>query len=218
MADHDYGVETRTLTVTLGAAAACWVVAVTQMRGMDMGVATGLGSFRFFFGAWAAMMTAMMLPGTTPAVIRYARTCRRSVHPLGFVAAYLAVWTVFGLAAYAVYRPHGAVAAGVVTVAAGLYELTPLKRQARRRCREQVRSGVQLGLYCIGSSIGLMLLLLALGVMSLAWMSLIAVLVLLQKALPPQPAVDVPIALGIVAFGLVIFLVPSSVPGLVPSM
>src|SRR5439155_2032796 len=127
--------------------------------------------------------------------VRYARTCRRSVPALGFVAAYLAVWTVFGLAAYAVYRPHGAVAAGIVTIAAGLYELTPLKRQARRRCHRHVRSGLRLGLYCIGSRIGLMLLLLAVGAMSLAWMAVIGVLVLVQKLLPPRAAVDVPVAL-----------------------
>ncbi len=37
-----------TLTATLGAAAACWVIAIDQMRGMDTGVATRLGSFAFF--------------------------------------------------------------------------------------------------------------------------------------------------------------------------
>ncbi len=37
-----------TLAATLGAAAACWVIAIDQMRGMDMGVATRLGSFAFF--------------------------------------------------------------------------------------------------------------------------------------------------------------------------
>jgi predicted metal-binding membrane protein len=137
---------------------------------------------------------------------------------LGFVAAYLAVWTVFGVAAYAVYRPHGPVAAGIVAIAAGLYELTPLKRHARRRCQQRVRSGWHLGLYCIGSSVALMLLLLAVGAMNPAWMSVIAVLVLVQKLLTPRAAVDVPVALAIVAFGLVVLLAPSSVPGLVPSM
>ena len=40
------------LTATLGLAAASWVVAVRQMTGMDMGVATRLGSFAFFAGVW----------------------------------------------------------------------------------------------------------------------------------------------------------------------
>jgi len=52
-----------TLTVTLGLAAACWVVSVWQMTGMDIGVATRLGSFVFFATLWVAMMAAMTLPG-----------------------------------------------------------------------------------------------------------------------------------------------------------
>jgi predicted metal-binding membrane protein len=63
-----------------------------------------------------------------------------------------------------------------------------------------------------------MLVLLALGAMSIPWMAAIAVLVLVQKLLPPRTSVDVVIALAIVAFGLVILIDPSSVPGLVPSM
>ena len=43
------------LTATLGLAAASWVVAVRQMHGMDMGVATGLGSFAFFVALWVSM-------------------------------------------------------------------------------------------------------------------------------------------------------------------
>jgi NAD(P)-dependent dehydrogenase (short-subunit alcohol dehydrogenase family) len=50
------------LAATLGLAAAAWVVAVRQMDGMDMGVATELGSLAFFVAAWVPMMAAMMLP------------------------------------------------------------------------------------------------------------------------------------------------------------
>jgi predicted metal-binding membrane protein len=105
---------------------------------------------------------------------------------------------------YAVYRPHGSAAAGALTIAAGLYELTPLKRDCRRRCRESVRSGFQFGLYCVGSSIGLMAMLVALGVMSIAWMSVVAALVLAQKLLPPRASVDVPVALAIVGLGILL--------------
>ena len=48
--------------LALGLAAASWVVAVRQMNGMDMGVATGLGSLAFFVALWVSMMAAMMLP------------------------------------------------------------------------------------------------------------------------------------------------------------
>ena len=185
---------------TLVLAAAAWVVAVRQMNGMDMGVATELGSFASFVGYWVPMMAAMMLPGAAPAVFRRARV---QAVPL-FVGSYLAVWTLVGLVVYALYRPHGSFVAGALTVAAGLYELTPLKRDCRRRCRESVRSGFEFGLYCVGSSIGLMLMLVMLGVMSITWMSLIAVLVLAQKLLPEHPAVDVPVALAIVALGIAV--------------
>src|SRR5260221_605149 len=146
---------TAALTATLGLAAASWVVAVRQMNGMDMGVATQLGSFAFFVALWVAMMAAMMLPGSAPACLRRAHARGLRTVPL-FVGSYLAVWTLVGLAVYALYRPHGSVAAGAVAIAAGLYELTPLKQHFRRRCLENVRSGFEYGLYCVGSSDGLM--------------------------------------------------------------
>jgi predicted metal-binding membrane protein len=63
-----------------------------------------------------------------------------------------------------------------------------------------------------------MLMLVALGVMSITWMSVIALLVLAQKLLPPIAVLDVPVALAIVGLGLMIVIAPSSVPGLTPPM
>jgi len=206
------------LTATLGLAAASWVVAVRQMNGMDMGVATRLGSFAFFVALWVSMMAAMMLPGAAPAVLKRAHASGQVRAVPLFVGSYLAVWTLVGLAVYASYRPHGSVAAGAVAIAAGVYEFTPLKQQFRRRCRESVRSGFQFGLCCVGSSIGLMLMLVALGVMSVAWMSVIAVVLLAQKLLPAKAAVDVPLGLAILGLGILIVIAPSSVPGLTPPM
>jgi predicted metal-binding membrane protein len=206
------------LAATLGLAAASWVVAVWQMHGMDMGVATRLGSFGFFIAVWVVMMAAMMLPGAGPAVLRHAQASGgvRAV-PL-FVGSYLAVWVLVGAAVYALYRPHGSVAAGAVVIAAGVYEFTPVKQHLRRRCRDSGRSGLQLGLCCAGSCIGLMAMLVALGVMSVTWMSVIAVLVVAQKLLPAKATVDVPLALAIIGLGIWIVLAPSSVPGLVLPM
>lgn len=208
------------LAVTLSIAAAAWVVTVRQMHGMDMGVATQLGSFAFFVALWAAMMAAMMLPGLIPAVLQRGRRTGpvRAVVP--FVASYLVVWTLVGALLYALYRPHGTTAAGLVVIAAGLYELTRLKQHCRRCCRARTRSGggLEFGLYCVGSSIGLMAILVALGVMSITWMLVIAALVFVQKLLPAKAAVDVPLAVAIVAFGILIIAAPGSVPGLVPPM
>jgi predicted metal-binding membrane protein len=203
---------------TLGLAAASCVVAVRQMNGMDMGVATGLGSFAFFVPLWVSMMAAMMLPGAVPAVWSFIRSDGRVLTAPLFAGSYVAVWTVVGLVVYALYQPHGTFAAGALTVAAGVYELTPLKRACRRRCRESVRSGFEFGLYCVGSSIGLMVMLLALGVMSVTWMSVTAVVVLVQKLLPAKAAVDVPLALTIIGLGVLIVMAPSVVPGLEATM
>jgi len=204
--------------LTLGLAAGAWVVAVRQMDGMDMGVATQLGSVAFFVPLWVWMMAAMMLPGAVPAVLRRVHARRRVRTAPLFVGSYLAVWALVGVAVYVLYRPHEPVAAGAVAIAAGVYEFTPFKQHCRRRCRESARSGVGFGLYCVGSSIGLMLMLVALGVMSITWMSMIALLVLAQKLLPAKAAADVPLALAIVGLGLMIVIAPSLVPGLTPPM
>jgi predicted metal-binding membrane protein len=203
---------------TLVLAAALWVVTVERMNGMDMGVATELGSFPFFVTAWVSMTGAMMLPGAVPAVARRSPSDRPALAVPLFVGSYLAVWTLVGLAVYPLYRPHGTAIAGALTVAAGLYELTPVKGNFRRRCRESVGSGLRFGLDCVGASIGLMLLLLALGAMSLTWMSVIAVLIVGQKLLPPRAPIDLLLALAIVVLGLVVVVAPSAVPGLTQPM
>jgi predicted metal-binding membrane protein len=206
------------LTLTLGLAAASWVVAVRQMSGMDMGVATRLGSFAFFAVVWVTMMAAMMLPGAVPAVVRRVQASGRVRGVPLFLGSYLAVWALVGVAVYALYRPHGFVVAGAIAIAAGAYEFTPLKQHFRRRCQEGTGSGFGFGLCCLGSSIGLMVMLVALSVMSIIWMSVIAVLALSQKLLPAKAAVDVPLALAMVGLGILIVLAPASVPGLMPPM
>jgi predicted metal-binding membrane protein len=191
--------DRRTGAGLLATVALAWLVALHQMDGMDMGYATELGPVTSFALAWVAMMAAMMLPGAAPLALRRPRAGV-------FLAAYLAVWCAAGLAVYLVYAPHGALAAGLVTVAAGLYELTPLKRHCRERCREETRSGLRLGAHCVGASAGLMAMFVALGVMSVAWMAVVTAVVLGQKLLPPRASIDVPLALGIVALGLTIAL------------
>jgi predicted metal-binding membrane protein len=202
---------------TLGLAAACWVVSVWQMNGMNMGTATPLGSFGFFIAVWAAMMAAMMLPAAAPATLRRAQAGGARAVPL-FVGAYLAVWALAGVLVYVVDRPHGTLIAGLVTIAAGIYEFTPLKRHYRQRCRETTDTGLGFGLYCIGSSAGLMALLIALGVMSIPWMVVIAIIVLAQKLVPPIPALDALLALAITGLGILIVISPASIPALTPPM
>lgn len=206
------------LAGTLGLAAVSWVVAIQQMNGMDMGTATQLGSFGFFMAVWITMMAAMMLPGAAPAVVRHVRTTSHLGTVPVYVASYLAIWTIVGIAAYTLYQPHGTAAAGAIVIAAGLYEITPLKRYARVRCQENLRTGLGLGVACFGSSIGLMAMLLAVGAMSISWMIVIGVVLVAQKLLLPKVAIDYPLALAIICLGVVIIASPATIPGLMPSM
>jgi predicted metal-binding membrane protein len=218
-------------TVTLGLAAVCWVITARQlsgedsrMAGMHHGHATGLGPFLSFVALWAVMMAAMMLPGMAPVVMRRARADGRVRAGPVFVGAYLCVWTFAGVAIYGLSRllalpapgmsahgshGNGSLAAGVAVIAAGVYELTPLKRYFRRRCRESVPSGLVYGLYCVGSCVGLMVMLMALGFMSAVWMSVITAIVVAQKLVPTKAAIDVPLALAIIGLGAVIVTVPA---------
>jgi len=204
------------LAATLGLAAGCWAVTAWLMDGMNMGVATRPGSFGFFAAAWVTMMAAMMLPGAAPAIARRARMAGGVRAAQAFVAYYLAIWALAGLVTYALDRPHGSLAAGAVVIAAGVYELTPVKQDFRRRCREDAGAGLGYGLCCLGSGAGLMAMLVALDVMSLFWMAVVAVLTCVQKLLPARAAIDVPVALAIFGLGLVVVYAPSLVPGLTP--
>jgi predicted metal-binding membrane protein len=209
---------TAALAMTLGLAGACWVIAIQRMSGMDMGVLTRPGSFGPFTVSWALMMAAMMLPGATPAAVRRARATGHLLAAPLFAASYLAVWVAAGLAVYALDRPHGTVVAGVAAIAAGGYELTPVKKRFRRMCEGQVRSGWGFALSCAGSSAGLMLVQVTAGLMSVAWMAGIGCLIAAQKMLAPRAAVDVPVALALAGLGIVIITVPSAIPGLLPAM
>jgi predicted metal-binding membrane protein len=212
--EHPGTAATAAAVTTLALAAVSWVIAIDRMDGMDMGVATELGSFAFFIGAWIPMMAAMMLPGAVPAVARRARIDTSALAVPLFLCSYLAVWTLVGIGVYVVYEPHGTTIAGVLTIAAGLYELTPLKGTLRRHCREDDMSGLRFGLFCVASSVGLMVMFVALGVMSILWMAVAAAVVVFQKLVRPIPAVDALVGLAIVGLGILIVLAPSSVPGL----
>jgi predicted metal-binding membrane protein len=101
-------------------------------------------------------------------------------------------------------RPHGTLAAGLIVIAAGAYELTSRKRRFCQRCRETLRLGFVFGIECVGSSID--------------WMVVIATIITAQELLPLKAALDVPLALAIITFGVVITVDLSLVPGLAPPM
>ncbi len=222
----------RTTLVFLGAAAAAWVVTVDRMRGMDAGPGTDLGGLGWFLGVWAAMMAAMMLPSAVPAAVAVTRASRALPTAL-FGVGYLAVWTAFGVVAYALFRvvtsfelgrfaweQDGPYVAGAVIVLAGIYELTPVKEQLLRRCRSPhdpgergaLRAGVANGLYCVGCCLGLMAVLFALGVMSVFWMVVIAAVIFVEKVFQKGPRLTRAVGIGLIALGLWVAVSPSTVP------
>ncbi len=225
----------------LGAALVAWIVTVQRMRGMDAGPGTDLGALGWYIGIWMTMMAAMMLPSTAPVVVMFSRV-RDGAHTWLFVFGYLLAWAGYGLAAYAVYRGIRAAApsflawddrgpwvAGGALVAAGLYQLTPLKSACLRHCRSPLHfllrsrpgrlgatwMGVKHGGYCVGCCTGLMLALFALGVMSLFWMALVAAAILVEKSVPGGEMFARVLAVVLVAVGIWVAASPTSVPGLV---
>src|SRR5213595_3755082 len=95
--------RSRTTILLVAGAVAAWAVTVDRMRGMDAGPGTDLGGLGWYLGIWVTMTAAMMLPSAVPAAVHVAQVARRNLAVL-FVAGYLAVWTVYGLAAYGVYN------------------------------------------------------------------------------------------------------------------
>jgi predicted metal-binding membrane protein len=160
------------------------------------------------------MMVAMMTPGALPATISHVRVAGGPRTAPLFVGTYLGIWALVGLAVYALYRQPSPAVAGTIVIAAGVYELTPIKQRFRQRCQAAVHSGLDFGLCCLGSSIGLMAVLVAINMMSIPWMAAIAAVVVAQKMFRKRTAVDVALGLAIVAVGVLVVIDPSSVPAL----
>jgi predicted metal-binding membrane protein len=220
------------------------------MRGMDAGPGTDLGGLGWFIGVWVTMMAAMMLPSAAPmvSVVRDAsarrpgRGPRPAIVTAVFVAGYLAAWTAYGLAAYGIFRAlsgahpgflawdrQGPLVAGIAVAAAGVYQLTPLKRACLRHCRTPLHfvmhrwreggagafaMGLEHGAWCLGCCVGLMLVLFAVGVMSLVWMTIVAAVIFAEKVLPAGARLPGPVAVCLVGLGVWIAVAPGAVPGL----
>ena len=232
-------------------AALAWALTDNQMAGMDAGPGTDPGGFAFFIGTWVVMMAAMMFPSIAPMVLMFARIQegrreRGSAVPADmtalFVVGYLVSWTAAGLVAYGLYRlgratvgdafawdSAGPYLAGAVIIAAGVYQLTPLKDVCLRYCRSPMmffmshskpgragalRMGIEHGGFCVGCCWMLMAALFALGVMSIGWMAFIAALIALEKLLPWKDLANRGIAVLLLALGLAVAFVPEKVPGL----
>lgn len=233
------------VALLLALAALAWWSTADRMAGMDAGPGTGLGALGWFLGVWVVMMAAMMFPSVAPTVALYSRMTRRHgvVRPLLFAAGYLLVWTAAGLAAYGLFEAGrsllggqlrwsggGRWLAGGLLAAAALYELTPLKNACLARCRSPLgfllgnwrdgsrgalELGARHGAWCLGCCWALMVALFALGVMSLAWMALVAAMIALEKTVPWGRAATWAVAAVLLALAILVVAAPHSVPGLV---
>jgi predicted metal-binding membrane protein len=216
--------HSRTTILLLGAAVAAWALTAERMRGMDAGPGTDLGGLGWYLGIWAAMSAAMMLPSAAPVVLRLSGG--RPAAP--FAVGYLTVWIAYGLGAYGLFRlitalgtgwlawdRTGPYVVGSVIVAAGIYELTPLKRRFLDRCRTPAGpSGLAYGMECVGCCFGLMAVLFALGVMSILWMAVVAGVIFAEKVLPHGVRLSRAVAVALVILGIWVAASPSGVPGL----
>jgi predicted metal-binding membrane protein len=238
------------LGALLALAVVAWLVTDGRMGGMESMPGMTLGALGFFATVWVVMMVAMMFPAVAPTVLAYDRL-REGLRARGegavadatgvFVAGYLVVWTMVGLAAYTGYElvraiepaflawdEAGRYVAGGVIVAAAVYQATPLKRACLANCRtpmtvlaERWRDGragafglgIRYGSWCLGCCSALMAALFALGVMSLGWMALITVFIVGERLLPWPTAARGAVALALLALGLGVALYPADVPG-----
>ena len=223
-------------------AAVGWWWTVGEMRGMDDGPWTALGTFGWFLGVWVVMMAAMMFPSVSPTVALYARMSRSRVLPVAFTAGYLATWGAAGVVAFLIalattHAAHGALAwdnagqtiAGVTLLVAAGYELTPFKDICLGKCRSPLgtllgswrsgwagafRMGVGNGAWCVGCCWALMASLFALGVMSVTWMAVVAGLIAMEKTIPWRRVATYATTTVLVVLGIIMLVAPDALPGL----
>ena len=189
------------------------------------------------FVMWAVMMVAMMVPSAAPLLLMFTTINRRRhaqqpyVPTTVFLGGYLLVWTGFSaLAMLAQWGLHSAallspmmvgtspILGGLVLLAAGSFQWTPLKYTCLTRCRSPLGflmtdwreghrgaliMGLRHGMYCVGCCWFLMALLFVAGVMNLLWVAAIAAFVLVEKVVPRGDLVGRVAGGGLVVAGLV---------------
>jgi predicted metal-binding membrane protein len=199
------------------------------MGGMEMG---GIGEAALFLLAWTAMMVAMMVPATLPLILLYRTIARNHLSLLraraGVVIVllgYIAVWALAGLPVYAYNSLAGAAGSlaalwsALLLIIGGAYQFTPLKRICHARCSSPLfflmhnwrsgatgalRLGMLHGVDCLGCCAGLMVGLVALGMMNLVWMFTAAVIIFAEKTIPNSHRIARPLGVVMVVGGVVL--------------
>ena len=189
------------------------------------------------FFMWWGMMVAMMLPSAAPMILLFAavnRKQRETGHPhvatSMFAAGYLAAWAGFSLVAVilqwgfvrtGILSPMlvgtNVIFGGVLLLAAGIYQLTPIKHACLRHCRSPLaflstcwrrgargalRMGLVHGAFCVGCCWFLMGLLFFGGVMNLYWIAGLALFVLLEKTVPDGHRIGYATGVALLVWGV----------------
>jgi len=238
----------RSVGLLFAAVLAAWIAVARAMGGMDGGPGTPLGSFPAFLASWVLMLAAMMLPAELRFTLVFARLNRDDAPGAGggrvpaFLAGYACVWTLYGVLAWGLdallralapgflaWTAHGPTAAGLVVVAAGLFQFSRWKQACLTHCVSPfgfftrhwhaglagaARLGVTHGLYCLGCCWALMAVMFAVGVMSLYWMCLLGLVMFIEKLTPAGLRLAPVIGAALIALGIWIAVDPASVPGL----
>ena len=235
----------------LALSAAAWTALVWQGAGTDMDRAMDSHTMGLraplFLAIWIIMMVAMMFPTAAPMILTFHRVQAGKrqrgeafVSTWIFVASYLLVWGLSGVAAYVGALAAEAVAArtalspataarvgGTLLIAAGLYQLTPLKDLCLSKCRTPItfimtswrdgpagalRMGLLHGAYCLGCCWLLFVILFPLGIMNIAAMAVITLVIFAEKTLPWGRATARTAAAALIAYGSVVVAVPQLLP------
>jgi len=194
------------------------------------------GALAPFLAGWSLMMAAMMLPSAVP-IIRLHRLSavasgwERELGSAAFVAGYLLVWSVVGIAVWVAAAavdallPAGAQALAVAALLmiAGLYQFTPLKSRCLGACRSPMdflvtrwrggaagalRIGVDHGVYCLGCCWALMTVFVGVGAMAVTWAAGIAAVVAAEKLLPGGRVLSRALGLALIAGGALVLAWP----------
>ena len=203
------------------------------------GLSAGFGpvGIMLMFLMWAVTMVAMMVPSAAPMILAFASINRRRreqgnpyVPTAVFLSGYLLVWTgfsvlatlvqfvlIFTILSYPVMASASPTFGGILLLAGGIFQLSPLKTACLRHCRTPMgfitndwrdggRGALLMGLhhggYCLGCCWALMGLLFLLGVMNLLWIAALAAFVLVEKVVPAGPWVGRVAGLGLLAWGI----------------
>ena len=179
---------------------------------------------------WWLMMVAMMLPSAAPAALLYGRVrAARSGNAHVprtwlFLAGYLSAWLLFSIVVASIQRMlagsamvlENARVASAVLIAAGLYQLSPVKAACLRQCRTPaqflsrewrpgvtgaVRLGILHGAFCVGCCWALMALLFVGGVMNFAWIAVLTLIVGIEKLAPHGNWIGRAAGVGLIAWG-----------------